>query len=67
MPAVAVIVTALGASTPAAATWSCYPHGGAVPPSSNVNTNGLGDTRANLVVVPLGADGSIDVGCRRPT
>ena len=31
------------------------------PPSSNVNVNGNGDIRANLVVVPLGADGSIDV------
>jgi hypothetical protein len=28
--------------------------------SSNLNTNGFGDIRANLVVVPLGADGSVD-------
>jgi hypothetical protein len=28
--------------------------------SSNLNTNGFSDIRANLVVVPLGADGSVD-------
>jgi hypothetical protein len=41
-----------------------YPHGGAVPATANLNTNGTGDTRANLVVVPLGADGSVDLRLR---
>ena len=31
------------------------------PGSSNLNTNGAGDIRPNLVVVPLGADGTVDL------
>ena len=61
---VAVIVTAIAGASPEAGYVVVAPHAGAVPPSSNVNTNGSGDTRANLVVVPLGADGSIDVRLR---
>ncbi len=58
---VAVIVTAISGATTESGFVVVYPHGGAQPTSSNVNVNGEGDTRANLVVVPLGADGSIDV------
>ena len=43
--------TAAGSSAPVPAVQ-------AFSGSSNLNTNGLGDIRANLVVVPLGADGS---------
>ena len=58
---VAVIVTAIAPDSAESGFVVVFPHGGAQPPSSNVNVNGLGDTRANLVVVPLGADGSIDL------
>ena len=58
---VAVIVTAISGVTTESGFVVVYPHGGAQPTSSNVNVNGDGDTRANLVVVPLGADGSIDL------
>ena len=59
--AVAVIVTAISGDAFVGGYVVVKPHGGVEPPSSNVNVNGVGDTRANLVVVPLGADGSIDV------
>jgi len=58
---VAVIVTAISGAGSAGGYVVAKPHAGTEPPSSNVNVNGFGDTRANLVVVPLGADGSIDV------
>lgn len=58
---VAVIVTAISGATTESGFVVVYPHGGAQPTSSNVNVNGDGDTRANLVVVPLGANGSIDL------
>ncbi len=40
---------------------SVAPGGADRPPISNLNSNGRGDIRPNLVVVPLGADGSIDL------
>jgi len=58
---VAVIVTAISGNVGISGYVVAKPHAGAEPPSSNVNVNGFGDTRANLVVVPLGADGSIDL------
>ncbi|MDO8363192.1 MAG: PQQ-dependent sugar dehydrogenase [Actinomycetota bacterium] len=61
---VALIVTGLAGPGPAGGNVVVMPHGGVVPTSSNVNTNGSGDVRANLVVVPLGADGSIDLRLR---
>ena len=46
----------------AAPGWLTAHAGGTTPPpSSNLNVNGGADTRTNLVVVPLGADGSIDL------
>ncbi len=63
--AVAVIVTSIGSASPVGGYVVVYPHGGAVPPSSNVNTKGSGDTRANLVVVPMDSDGVIDVRLTR--
>jgi glucose/arabinose dehydrogenase len=59
--AVALIVTGIADSGGGGGNVVALPHGGAVPTSSNVNTNGNGDVRANLVVVPLGADGSVDL------
>ena len=35
------------------------------PNASNVNTNGNGDIRANLAVVPVAADGSLSVTLER--
>ncbi|MGB8859969.1 MAG: PQQ-dependent sugar dehydrogenase [Ilumatobacteraceae bacterium] len=63
--AVAVIVTSIGNESDVGGYVVVYPHGGPVPPSSNVNTGGLGDTRANLVVVPMDSDGVIDVRLTR--
>ena len=61
--AVALLVTgvstALGGNFPGYAT--VLPTGAAQPPTSNLNTNGNGDARPNLVIVPLGADGSITI------
>lgn len=65
--AVAVIVTALSDAGPLGGNVVAYPHAGAVPAVSNVNVSGLLDRRANLVLVPLGADGSIDLGLRNVT
>jgi glucose/arabinose dehydrogenase len=65
--AVAVIVTALSDASPLGGNVVAYPHGGAVPAVSNVNVSGLLDRRANLVLVPVGADGSIDLGLRNVT
>ena len=47
--------------------WTVFPHGGALPTASNLNVDerwsALGDTLAmpNLVTVPVGADGTVDV------
>ena len=62
---VALVATALSGANTASGYASVYAGGAAVPATSNVNVNGrkdgVGDRRANLVVAPLGADGSIDV------
>ncbi len=58
---VALIVTGLSSAQPNGGYVSVYPGRGAIPPSSSLNVNGFSDIRANLVVVPLGADGSIDL------
>ena len=59
--AVAVIVT--GVTKPGALPGfaTVYPGGTPQPQTSNLNTNGNGDARPNLVIVPLGANGSIDI------
>ncbi len=59
--AVALIVTGLSGAGPAAGYVAVSPGGAPVPPSSNLNVNGSADIRPNLVVVPLGADGSVDL------
>jgi glucose/arabinose dehydrogenase len=57
---VAVILTALG--EPGRRGYAgAYPGGTPWPGTSNVNVNQPVDRRANLAVVPLGADGSISV------
>jgi len=59
--AVALIVTGLSDASPIDGHVTVYPSGGPLPPASNLNVNGSGDIRPNLVVVPLGADGSVNV------
>ncbi|MGE0731880.1 MAG: hypothetical protein AB7O92_28080 [Acidimicrobiia bacterium] len=56
--AVALNVTAVGASAPT--YLSVWPAGAARPEASNVNVAALG-TRANVVIVPVGTDGSVEL------
>lgn len=63
--AVALIVTGIAAMPLASGYIVALPHGGTIPGSSNVNTNGGGEVRSNLVIVPVGADGSVDLRLRR--
>lgn len=59
--AVALIVTGVTKAGAFPGYATVHPGGTPVPPTSNLNTNGNGDARPNLVVVPLGSNGSIDV------
>ena len=59
--AVAFILTALGDASGDDGYATAYPAGTARPTASNVNTTGAGDIRANLVVVPIGADGKVSL------
>lgn len=58
--AVALVVTALSESG-APAGWVQVTPGGRPNSTSNLNTDAGFDQRNNLVVVPLGADGTVDV------
>ncbi|WP_405012257.1 PKD domain-containing protein [Kitasatospora sp. NBC_01539] len=58
--ATAVVVNLTAASPTAAGFLIAYPHGTARPGVSNLNF-GPGDVVANQAIVPVGADGSIDV------
>lgn len=62
--AVALLLTGVGATTASGGHVTAVPQGAAVPATSNVNVNGLTDIRTNLVVVPLGGDGSVDFRLR---
>jgi glucose/arabinose dehydrogenase len=59
--AVVLTVTALAGNRPTGGWVAVAAGDAALPEISNVNTNAAGDIRPNLVVVPLGADGSIDL------
>lgn len=59
--AVVLTVTALAGSTDLGGYVTVTPSAAAQPPTSNANTNRAGDIRPNLVVVPLGVDGAIDL------
>jgi glucose/arabinose dehydrogenase len=59
--AVALIVTGVSAVGQLPGFTTVYPGGTMQPPTSNLNTNGNGDARPNLVIVPLGADASISI------
>jgi len=61
MSAAVLTVTAVSADADAGGWIAASPGGAPRPPISNLNSNGGGDIRPNLVVVPVGADGSIDL------
>ena len=62
---VALIATGLSGSKASSGYVTVYAGGTAQPSTSNLNVNGrtggVSDRRANLVIAPIGADGSIDV------
>jgi len=58
--AAVLVVTAQTNPTDGGGFLSASAGGAGFSGSSNLNTNGFGDIRANLVVVPLGPDGSVD-------
>lgn len=60
MDAAVLVVTAVTAADNGGGFLSASPGGTPFSGSSHLNTNGFGDIRANLVVVPLGTDGSVD-------
>jgi hypothetical protein len=62
--AVVLQVTGSSDSGPSGGVLVAMPHGGVVPPISNLNSNGNGDLRSNTVVVRIGADGSVDLRLR---
>ena len=60
MDAAVLVVTAITASDNGGGWLSASPGGAPFSGSSHINTSGFGDIRANLVVVPVGADGTVD-------
>lgn len=56
--AVAMVVTSVGATTPGYVT--VWPTGQGIPEASSLNSMG-GDVRANLVIVPVGANGKVSL------
>jgi glucose/arabinose dehydrogenase len=58
---VALIVTGVSTARSAAGYATLYAGGTAVPNASNLNVNIGDDVRANLAIVPIGADGTIEV------
>jgi len=61
MNAAVLVVTAVTNPDSGGGFLSASPGGLPFAGSSNLNTNGAGDIRANLVVVPLGTDGTVDL------
>jgi glucose/arabinose dehydrogenase len=61
MDSAVLVVTAISAAVDGGGFLSASPGGAPFSGSSNLNTNGLGDIRPNLVVVPVGADGTVDL------
>ena len=61
MNAAVLVVTAVSAADDRGGYLTASPGGAPFPETSNLNSNGFGDQRANLVVVPLAADGTVDL------
>lgn len=59
--AVSIVVTAINRNNAAAGFATAYPGGSTRPDASNVNANAAPDVRANLITVPVGPDGSIEL------
>ena len=57
--AVVINLTTTGSNAPGYAT--AFPNGEPVPNASSINLDAAGQTRANLVTVPIGTDGSIAI------
>ncbi len=60
MDAAVLVVTAVTAADNGGGFLSASPGGTPFSGSSHLNTNGFGDIRPNLVVVPLGTGGAVD-------
>ncbi len=60
MDAAVLVVTAVTAPGNGGGWLSASPGGAPFSGSSHINTSGFGDIRANLVVVPVGTDGTVD-------
>ena len=58
---VVVILSGISPPGPGPGWLAAFAGGTTLPPASNLNINGGADVRVNTAVVPLGADGSIDV------
>lgn len=58
---VSLTVTAIGPGSDAGGFVTAYAGGASQPPTSTVNHSGSGDTRANLALVPVGADGTVEL------
>ncbi|MGZ4790224.1 MAG: PQQ-dependent sugar dehydrogenase [Ilumatobacteraceae bacterium] len=61
MDAAVLVVTAVTAPSTGAGFLSASPGGTPFTGTSNLDTNGSADIRANLVVVPVAADGTVDL------
>ena len=61
MSAAVLVVTAVTSSSDPPGFLSAGPGGAGFSGSSHLNTNGAGDQRPNLVVVPVAADGTVDL------
>jgi hypothetical protein len=61
MDAAVLVVTAVTNPGDAPGFLSASPGGSPFSGSSHLNTNGAGDQRPNLVVVPVAADGTVDL------
>ena len=59
--AVALIVTGISNDGSPAGFVSAYATGTPLPPTSILNVNGSGDIRPNLVIVPVGGDGTVSL------
>ncbi len=63
----AVAITLTGTEADGAGFVTAFPSGIAIPTVSNLNLAGQGSTIANMAIVPIGADGSINLFTQRGT